>query len=370
MLRLKQHDVYGVLEFVRHVYSARSVEEYARHITTGLGRLIGANYISYNEVDLRRGRNFPVVDPPEAVRFPGYTDGIFERHLGEHPIVAHFVRTGDLAAVKISDFASRRQFHRLGIYQEFFRHVRTEYQLAAGVVAEGEHLIDIGINRTRPDFTERDRAVLNIVRGYLAEAHRNAEQRSTVEADLAALLKGTDDIDAAVVILGSGGSVRVASARAQHLLNDYFGGRSTSQGNLPEPLARWLRHAERDLTEDGRARCRPFVIDRNDRRLLVQPLVGSDRMLLLLKEELLDITPRDLEPLDLTHRETEVLAWVAKGKTDAEVAAILDARPRTIGKHLERIYQKLGVENRTAAAARAFATAARRSPVPHEGRAR
>jgi DNA-binding CsgD family transcriptional regulator len=55
----------------------------------------------------------------------------------------------------------------------------------------------------------------------------------------------------------------------------------------------------------------------------------------------------------LTPREREVLEWVAAGKTNRDIAAILGARPRTIEKHLERIYEKLGVETRTAAAARA-----------------
>jgi DNA-binding CsgD family transcriptional regulator len=55
----------------------------------------------------------------------------------------------------------------------------------------------------------------------------------------------------------------------------------------------------------------------------------------------------------LTVRERQVLEWVAAGKTNRDIAAILGAKPRTIEKHLERIYQKLGVETRTAAAARA-----------------
>jgi DNA-binding CsgD family transcriptional regulator len=58
-------------------------------------------------------------------------------------------------------------------------------------------------------------------------------------------------------------------------------------------------------------------------------------------------------PAPLTPRERDVLEWVAAGKTSRDIAAILGAKPRTIEKHLERIYEKLGVETRTAAAARA-----------------
>ena len=52
----------------------------------------------------------------------------------------------------------------------------------------------------------------------------------------------------------------------------------------------------------------------------------------------------------LTSREAEVLAWVAEGKTNPEIAAILGLSPRTIGNHLARVYARLGVETRTVAA--------------------
>jgi len=55
----------------------------------------------------------------------------------------------------------------------------------------------------------------------------------------------------------------------------------------------------------------------------------------------------------LTDREREVLGWVAAGKSNVQIADIVGASPRTIAKHLERIYEKLGVESRTAAAMRA-----------------
>lgn len=55
----------------------------------------------------------------------------------------------------------------------------------------------------------------------------------------------------------------------------------------------------------------------------------------------------------LTDRETEVLLWVARGKTNRDIGEILGMSPRTVNKHLEHIFEKLGVETRTAAAAAA-----------------
>lgn len=63
----------------------------------------------------------------------------------------------------------------------------------------------------------------------------------------------------------------------------------------------------------------------------------------------------DPAPSDLTARERDVLQWLASGKTDADIAALLSISPRTVHKHLEHIYVKLGVETRTAAVMRFLA---------------
>jgi len=61
--------------------------------------------------------------------------------------------------------------------------------------------------------------------------------------------------------------------------------------------------------------------------------------------------PSRLATAALTPRETEVLSWVAKGKTNRDVADILGMSPRTVNKHLEHVFEKFGVETRAAAAA-------------------
>ena len=58
------------------------------------------------------------------------------------------------------------------------------------------------------------------------------------------------------------------------------------------------------------------------------------------------------DAVGLTAREREVLAWVARGKTNSEIARLLWLAPSTVAKHLENIYAKLGVKTRTAAVAR------------------
>src|SRR5439155_23405448 len=59
---------------------------------------------------------------------------------------------------------------------------------------------------------------------------------------------------------------------------------------------------------------------------------------------------KPLAAYSLTPRATEIGHWIAGGKTNPEIAIILEANRRTIEKHMERILEKLGVENRVAAA--------------------
>jgi DNA-binding response OmpR family regulator/DNA-binding CsgD family transcriptional regulator len=87
-------------------------------------------------------------------------------------------------------------------------------------------------------------------------------------------------------------------------------------------------------------------------RLFYLGKLAPSELLLRLAHGEQSITPADLrKELGLTSRESEVLSWISKGKTNRDIAQILGLSPRTIDKHLEQIYAKLGVENRTAAAA-------------------
>ena len=61
-------------------------------------------------------------------------------------------------------------------------------------------------------------------------------------------------------------------------------------------------------------------------------------------------------PSRLTSREAEVLLWISRGKPNRDIGEILNISPRTVNKHLEQIFVKLGVENRAAAAAAAVRT--------------
>ena len=111
-----------------------------------------------------------------------------------------------------------------------------------------------------------------------------------------------------------------------------------------------------------------FVLNRSgtpfserDRELaeVVRPHLANLYRLAVARERTRDLpadAPFDRAAAPLTPREREVLDWVGAGKTNRDIAAILGASPRTVEKHLERIYEKLGVETRTAAVMRSIKT--------------
>ncbi|GAA6119173.1 response regulator [Acidovorax sp. FG27] len=110
--------------------------------------------------------------------------------------------------------------------------------------------------------------------------------------------------------------------------------------------ARWLAQVQRQ--GDGAV---PLP---GGHRLSARPLgaSGLGETMLLLSVDAAGAPPAArTPPTPLTPRETEVLSWIAKGKTNRDIAEILGMSPRTVNKHLEHIFEKLGVETRTAAAA-------------------
>jgi DNA-binding NarL/FixJ family response regulator len=118
---------------------------------------------------------------------------------------------------------------------------------------------------------------------------------------------------------------------------------------LPATLQRWLEGASRAAAE-----VRPLIAPRGASQLVctLQGRTPDDDWLVVLRE-VSDAAAVEatMQALRLTLRESEVLYWVVKGKTNRDIGDILGSSPATVKKHLERIYEKLGVETRTAATA-------------------
>ncbi len=147
----------------------------------------------------------------------------------------------------------------------------------------------------------------------------------------------------AVLVVEADGRLVFCARRARELLNHYLGG-PDPDAPLPPALL------------EGRPVSRPpGPVCLRARRFAETGRDGDEEALtvLLLREEAPDPSLMLVNALSLTGREAEVLYWVAQGKTSPEIAIILGSALKTVKKHLQRVYEKLGVETRTAAALRA-----------------
>lgn len=141
------------------------------------------------------------------------------------------------------------------------------------------------------------------------------------------------------------GAIQWATPQTHALLARARAVESWQQQELALQLQRWLSH----LPEPGHQLNLTGLEHPLSIRLVAQH-TRQETLLKLIDEERTAGPVQLKDTLGLTERESEVLYWVANGKSNRETAQILNMSPRTVNKHLETIFHKLGVDNRTAAA--------------------
>ena len=201
-------------------------------------------------------------------------------------------------------------------------------------LSESEHVIE-GLAAGGVDYVTKPIVVdelLARIRVHLANARAAQGAGAALDATGRFLL-ATD----------RAGRVLWCTPKAKELLAD-----STVQRALTEQITR-LR--QQSATTQPRA-----VLDIGTRRLEIAVLssIGPNEWLFRLSETVFGIEEQVLrKTLSISERESEVLLWISRGKSNREIGEILTISPRTVDKHLEQIFTKLGVANRASAAARA-----------------
>ncbi|MFA9441911.1 response regulator [Uliginosibacterium sp. sgz301328] len=155
---------------------------------------------------------------------------------------------------------------------------------------------------------------------------------------------------ATIAVRVATGRVTWQTALGRQLLMRYFEGEAEM---APTPVVQWIDQSLARHAHAPDALLPPLVVVQGARRLIftLHDQTGDGEWLLVLREES-DAAVIDalMAAFRLTQREAEVLYWVIKGKTNKDIADIFGSSPRTVHKHLEHVFEKLGVETRTAAA--------------------
>jgi len=222
-----------VVDLVGGLDSLTRPDQFPDFVVPALASLVGCDIATYNEIG------------PQGVSYRDYPRGClgmetretFARFVHEHPLVSHYRNSADGNPVKISDFMDSSAFHRLNLYDFFFRPIPVEHQMAITVSVQGPTVVGIALNRSRHDFTETDRQLLSVLRRPLAQSYsgllRAADRRLPYYANPGRSLKLLTAAEFAVLQKAATGATNVAIAR--HL------------GCSPRTVAKHLEHVYRKL---------------------------------------------------------------------------------------------------------------------------
>jgi DNA-binding CsgD family transcriptional regulator len=230
---LSEHDFKAALDLLGAIgETGGDTRSFARVGVERLPALVASEFTTLSVCDLVSGRREVYGLPAGALS--AEDRAAFDRHFKAHPLVRFHGYEGGTVTQRITDCLPFAQFRRGALFNEYYSRIGIDHAVALPVFVHDGLLVSFVLNRSRRDFSDRERALLDLLRPQLARLYRRAS-----------------------------------------------------------------------------------ALDR------------------------------------LTARESEVLHWIACGKTDRQVGAILGISVRTVQKHLQSIYPKLGVESRTAAALRA-----------------
>jgi DNA-binding NarL/FixJ family response regulator len=219
-------------------------------------------------------------------------------------------------------------------------------------LAETEHIVR-GLEAGGVDYVTKPIVIeemLARIRVHLANARLTQSARAAL------------DVSGRYLLAVSGqGKIMWTTPQAQKLLSDSLAAGTDDEFMLPDPMPQWLEQAQQSKAGSKASATAPFPNNEQLRLQYMGKLGPNEFLLRLAKDSSTNMPAEFSSELGLTTREGEVLAWLSKGKTNRDIAQILGLSPRTVDKHLEQIYAKLGVENRTAAAAIATSASRRNS---------
>jgi DNA-binding CsgD family transcriptional regulator len=358
MEHLTLNDTQSLLQGVQKLHTLCDLETFGLNALNILNQLVPSDMPHFHATQVRT-RQISRSFLPDCSGLTPEIERVIDLHFDEHPILHHVPQTLH-GAYQISDFVSQKELHCLeAVYQQFLRPLHLEEQMtfflpntSSGswheVTQTDATLIGFSFHRTQR-FTERDRLILNLLRPHLFQAYSNAQQYQQLQQDFTQLQQSLNHLG--LVILNPEGQIKFVTPQAIGWLENYFP-KPTGFFQLPDHLWTWVKHQMSCSTlESNVAKAQlPLRIEQAGRQLVIRLVVEQEQYLLLLEEQTLSLS-QSLRLLGLSQRETEVLFWIMQGKDNKAIAVHLTVGKSTVGKHLESIYRKLGVQSRTEAIA-------------------
>jgi DNA-binding CsgD family transcriptional regulator len=336
-----------LLEALRVIGEAGDIVDFAVRACQELLRLVPGVSASYNEFNLALDRAVAYVHPdPGREWFAQYMDA-FELHMRENPLVQYFEVTGENDVMAWSDLDPDGAFFDTPLYRDFYAPNGIHSQIAFLLPAPPGIYVGLAINRDGTPFTDRERGLLSELRVHLVNLYRlvsYAEARR--QSDLALADDGWS-----VVLVDDGGTVlesndvAVAIGRAAGV--DLGVGAQLRDGTLWTAMSGMLADLWASSGVGEPTRVPDDYVPFEAR--LVRSAVGPH---LLWIREPSRVSAQDAVDLGLTERQAEIALLLVDGLTNDQIARKLTIAPGTVRKHLEAVFERLGVPSRAAAVGR------------------
>lgn len=352
MTELPSVDLLALLKGVQRLYTHHDLETFPAHLLGLIRELVPGDSVPYEECDPSRKRTVGIQDPTDARPSPEQM-GVWAQFVHEHPVIAHWQRTGTDGTLAISELATREQWHRTGLYNEMLRKFEVEDQLGMLIADRPPLVLALAVNRSQRGFSDRDKQIFALLRPHVAQAYHNCEIIADLKLKLGQSEAHDDSGGNGIIALDSEGRVSSLDARARLLCTTYFSSWGRVPLRLPPRLWNWVsREIARSKTEAGTLAVRqPMTVLGAGGKLIARLLNGSNGsgfLLLLSEVERLIDNPSLHDPAiaSLAPRYRRVLEKLLRGQSEKQIAQSLELSQHTVHEYVKVVYKEVGVSSR------------------------
>jgi DNA-binding CsgD family transcriptional regulator len=372
MKELTFRDTQQLLQAVYHLQSLKNLDTFERDSLSIVAQLVPTeasaictcqfDFSNFSERPLEKGSSMQALEEDFERLLEELTPTIYH-YADQNPLLQYLPLTTK-GTHKFSDFVDIEEFQDKEGYQAIMKPIGID-DVASMIIYDFDchptsimstQVLRYVLYRPWQKFTERDRLVLNLLQPHLIQAHQTVRHFQDLQQEVTKLQQSLDRTG--VIFLDGLGRVKLMTSQAAKWLQSYF---PSNRGfrQLPEKLDSWVKHQlnrSKVAEDDVSSPCLPLHLQQKNRQLtirLVADQPGEQYLLLLAEEQMLSWLAA-LELLGLSQREAEVLSSIIQGQDNKAIALQMKINISTVRKHLENIYRKLGVKNRTEAIASAL----------------
>src|SRR5260221_6063956 len=174
MVRLREQDFRAALDLLGAMSEGvQDAGSFARFGVERLPALVASEFTTLSVCNLVNGRREVYGMPAGALNADDRAP--LDPHFNKHPLVRYHGYEGGRRTQRISDSVAFERFRHTALYNDYYRRIRIDHAIALPIYVRHGLLVSFVLNRTRRDFSDRERALLDLVGPYLAKLYEKAQ---------------------------------------------------------------------------------------------------------------------------------------------------------------------------------------------------